>query len=141
MSAICAWLPKRTLSAKRLLDTNHLNRCFEKKKPSARTQKVILNEILYYIYESWYEPCEKYVGGALAHARQRRRRGHCVVKVLESCHAWSLCVRSGQPVRTPLAIVPRHCLLLSCLLLLWNHNSSKRATDSSDFSSAASPAL
>lgn len=33
MSAICAWLPKRTLSAKRLLDTDHLNRCFEKKPP------------------------------------------------------------------------------------------------------------
>jgi len=30
------------------------------KAPSARSQKVILNEILYYICESWYEPFEKY---------------------------------------------------------------------------------
>ena len=33
---------------------------FRLKAPSARTQKVILNEILYYICESWYEPFEKY---------------------------------------------------------------------------------
>jgi len=33
---------------------------FRFKAPSAQTQKVILNEILYYIRESWYEPFEKY---------------------------------------------------------------------------------
>jgi len=33
---------------------------FRLKAPSARTQKVILNKILYYICESWYEPFEKY---------------------------------------------------------------------------------
>ena len=32
-----------------------------KKAPSARTPKVVLNEILYYSRESWYEPFEKYV--------------------------------------------------------------------------------
>jgi len=33
---------------------------FRLKTPSTRTQKVILNEILYYICESWYEPFQKY---------------------------------------------------------------------------------
>ena len=33
---------------------------FRLKAPSARTQKVILNEILYYIRESWYETFGKY---------------------------------------------------------------------------------
>jgi len=33
---------------------------FRWKAPSARTQKVISNEMLYYICKSWYEPFEKY---------------------------------------------------------------------------------
>ena len=43
-----------------------LEQVFRKKAPSARTQKVILNEILYYIHESRYEPFEKYVSRSQA---------------------------------------------------------------------------
>ena len=39
-----------------------LEQVFRKKAPSARTQKVILNEILYYLYE----PFEKYVSRSQA---------------------------------------------------------------------------
>ena len=43
-----------------------LEQVFRKKAPSARTQKVFLNEIWYYSYESRYEPFEKYVSRSQA---------------------------------------------------------------------------
>ena len=55
---------------------------FRLKAPSARTKKVILNEFLYYICESWYEPFEKYSSQSPGWFKNLRtiklyRYGHC----------------------------------------------------------------